>query len=112
VARVEKPWRSLCEIYAKLIAQGVHHWCLLLTWQQPDRSLVTAAKVVRSHALQFIEVLMGQYSLEQLLRKLQRGMARCRLNRRAKRPNLSQLLLEGLDWPLTSGLWARLNKAL
>lgn len=99
--RSKKPWRILCEIYSKLIAQVVQHWCLLLTWQQPDRSLVKAAKVVRSHALQFIEVLMGEYSLEQLLRKLQRGMARCRLNRRAKRPNLSQLLLEGLDWLLT-----------
>jgi hypothetical protein len=99
--RSKKPWRILCEIYSKLIAQVVQHWCLLLTWHQPDRSLVKAAKVVRSHALQFIEVLMGEYSLEQLLRKLQRGMARCRLNRRAKHPNLSQLLLEGLDWPLT-----------
>ena len=99
--RSKKPWRILCEIYSKLIAQVVQHWCLLLTWQQPDRSLVKAAKVVRSHALQFIEVLMGESSLEQLLRKLQRGMARCRLNRRAKHPNLSQLLLEGLDWPLT-----------
>jgi DDE family transposase len=99
--RSKKPWRILCEIYSKLIAQVVQHWCLLLSWQQPDRSLVKAAKVVRSHALQFIEVLMGESSLEQLLRKLHRGMARCRLNRRAKHPNLSQLLLEGLDWPLT-----------
>lgn len=97
--RSKNRWRLLGEMSGKLIAQVVQHWCLLERWPQPDRSLVKAAQVVRSHALQFIELLMGQYRLRALLHKLSLGMASGRLERRSKHPNLSQLLIAGLDWP-------------
>lgn len=50
--RSGQPWRILCEVYAKLLAMLIQHWCLLLRcWADPARSLVKAAAVVRQHAL-------------------------------------------------------------
>jgi hypothetical protein len=50
--RSAQPWRVLCEVYAKLIALLIQHWCLLLRcWADPRRSLVKAAAVVRAHAV-------------------------------------------------------------
>lgn len=50
--RSAAPWRILCEIYAKLLALLIQHWCLLLRcWADPCRSLVKAAAVVRAHAV-------------------------------------------------------------
>jgi hypothetical protein len=43
--RTEKPWRILCELYAKLLAMIVQHWVFLVTcWQYANRSLQKAAK--------------------------------------------------------------------
>jgi hypothetical protein len=42
----------LCEVYAKLLALLIQHWCLLLRcWADPCRSLVKAAAIVRAHAV-------------------------------------------------------------
>lgn len=50
--RSANPWRILCEVYAKLLAALIQHWCLLLAcWADPCRSLVKAAALVRQHAL-------------------------------------------------------------
>jgi hypothetical protein len=50
--RSARPWRVLCEVYAKLLALLVQHWCLLLRcWVDPCRSLVKAAAIVRAHAV-------------------------------------------------------------
>lgn len=47
--RSAKPWRVLCEIYAKLIAMIIQHWVLLVgCWRYPDRSLMRAAATVRA----------------------------------------------------------------
>src|SRR5438128_8884689 len=47
-SRSGKPWRVLCEVYAKLLAMVVQHWLLLTgCWASPARSLVTAAQTVR-----------------------------------------------------------------
>lgn len=51
-SRSAKPWRVLCEVYAKLLAMVVQHWLLLVgCWAYPDRSLVKAAQTVRTFAL-------------------------------------------------------------
>jgi hypothetical protein len=43
--RTEKPWRILCELYAKLLAMLVQHWVFLVScWQYTNRSLQKAAK--------------------------------------------------------------------
>jgi hypothetical protein len=49
--RSANPWRILTEVYAKLVALLIQHWCLLLAaWADPRRSLVKAAQLVRAHA--------------------------------------------------------------
>src|SRR5215470_1463048 len=69
--RSHNPWRILTELYAKLIAVVIQHWCLLLlTWHTPDRSLLKAAKLLHAHALRIIEALRGEISLGHLLGKL------------------------------------------
>ena len=47
--RTGKPWRVLCEVYAKLLAVIVQHWLTLVgCWQRPERSLVRAAQAAPS----------------------------------------------------------------
>ncbi len=49
--RSKKPWRILCEVYAKLAAMLIQHWLIQLgCWQEPHRSLVKAAQMVRREA--------------------------------------------------------------
>ena len=51
-SRSTKPWRILCEVYAKLLAMLVQHWVFLVScWAYPDRSLTKAAQTVQKHAL-------------------------------------------------------------
>lgn len=102
--RTKNPWRILCEIMGKLMAMVIQHWAILHgCWQDPARSMVKAAQVVRSYALAFLDVLRGDSSLQWLWSKLQQAMSTsCRLNRRAADPSLFQLLLgEPLPWLLT-----------
>ena len=94
--RSRKPWRILCEVYAKLTAMIIQHWLLLIScWAYPDRSLFKAAKTVRKHALNLV---CAFYSTQQLCRAIatiQRCLsAGCRINRRKTRPNTYQLLLD------------------
>lgn len=101
--RTKQPWRILCELYAKLLGLLIQHWLLLLAcWQEPHRSLVKAAKAVRSHAILLAYALAGEFTLAFVVGKIQRA-TRCgsRLNTRKMHPNTSQLLLDGLDWSLT-----------
>src|SRR2546425_561153 len=101
--RSKQPWRILCELYAKLLGVLIQHWLLLLScWQEPHRSLVKAAKAVRSHAILLAYALVGELALDFVVRKIQQATrSGSRLNTRKTHPNTSQLLLHGLDWPLT-----------
>jgi hypothetical protein len=52
-SRSQKPYRVLCDVYAKLLAMIVQHWLFLVNlWAYPDRSLVKAAKTIRRRALE------------------------------------------------------------
>ena len=94
--------RMLCEIYAKVMAMLIQHWLLVLgTWHDPYRSLVKAAKLVRQHALELLSALAGEISWPRVTARLLQAMQACRLHRRLQHPSHPQLLLEGLDWPLT-----------
>lgn len=99
--RSENPWRILCEVYAKLIGLLIQHWVLIIScWHEPHRSLVKAAKVVRSHAIMLAYALAGDLSVGFVLDKMERA-THCgsRLNSRHTHPNTSQQLLDGLTWP-------------
>lgn len=101
--RSKKRWRILCELYAKLIAMLIQHWIIQAScWDDPERSLVKAAQIIRREAAALMAGLIeGRFlpALRRLVKQIRRG---CHLNRRKKRPSTAQLLLgEELEWALT-----------
>jgi len=93
--RSAKPWRILCEVYAKLLALVIQHWLLLVScWAAPDRSLVKAAQTVRSYVPLLASAFAGVLPLVRVLEHLCRTVGfGCRMNPRKKAPNTYQLLL-------------------
>jgi hypothetical protein len=99
--RSQNPWRILCELYAKLCAMLIQQWLTQLgCWQDPHRSLVKAAQVVRREAGQLMVALYRgglHATVNGVLRCMQSG---CQLNTRKTNPNTSQFLLgTPLVWP-------------
>jgi hypothetical protein len=93
--RSTQPWRILTEVYAKLVAMLLQHWCLLLgCWADPERSLVKAAAIVRDHARLLAYACSRQRPLHAALRALTAALLHAgRLNRRRKSPTTAQRLL-------------------
>lgn len=94
-SRSEKPWRILCELYAKLIAMIIQHWSFLIgSWRFPDRSLVKAAATVRRHAINLALAISDLSRLVESFTVL-RSCLTCgvRINKSAKSPRTFQLLL-------------------
>ena len=94
--RTQKPWRILCELYAKLLAMLVQHWIMVAScWAYPDRSLVKGAQTVRAYAMMLASAMAGivqvTAAIELVARTLKAG---CRMNPRRHKPNTYQLLLE------------------
>ncbi len=100
-SRSEKPWRVLCEVYAKLLAMVVQHWVLLVScWAYPDRSLLKAAQTIRKHALHLASAFRKTAHLTRAIAMIHQCLAvGCRLNRRKKAPSTYQLLLALADVP-------------
>jgi hypothetical protein len=94
-SRSTKPWRILCDVYAKLLAMLVQHWVALIDlWGYPDRSLVKAAQTVQKYALQLATGLWSHERTVESLAIIARCLtAGCRMNRRKKQPSTYQLLL-------------------
>jgi len=94
-SRSTKPWRILCEVYAKLLAMLLQHWLLLVScWASPNRSLTKAAQTIQKHALHLASAFDAVTRLCTAITTVQRCVAAgCRMNRRKKRPNTYQLLL-------------------
>lgn len=95
-SKSSKPWRILCEIYIKLLACLVQHWLILMgCWNNPNRSLVKAAQVVRTHtnliAINFNCIANLIQALQIIMRGLNHG---CRQNNRRKHPNTWRTLIE------------------
>lgn len=94
-SRSSNSWRILCEIYTKLLACLVQHWIILMgCWNYPNRSLVKAAQVVRTHvnliALSFISLPKLMKTLNFIIRCLNHG---CKQNSRRKHPNTWKTLI-------------------
>jgi len=94
--RSQKPWRILCEVYAKLTAMVVQHWLLLVScWAYPDRSLVKAAQTVRAYVPMLASAMAGYLDIALPIEQLKCCLsAGCRMNPRRKKPNAYQLLLD------------------
>lgn len=93
--RSRKPWRILCEVYAKLIGLVLQHWVVLAScWAAADRSLVKAAQTVRASVVLLVAALRGRLPLAVALEQLRATIAAgCRMNSRKTAPNTYQLLL-------------------
>lgn len=94
-SRSKKPWRILCEFYAKLIAMTLQQWVFAASiWQFPDRSWTKAAGTLRMHVIRIAVVLHDlpalRYTLDDICRILSTG---CRINPSRKKPRTFQLLL-------------------
>jgi hypothetical protein len=99
--RSKKPWRILCELYAKLCAMVIQQWLIQLgCWQDPHRSIVKAAQAVRREVGRLMVALYKgglEEELVDILRCMQSG---CRLNTRKQAPTTAQFLLGApLVWP-------------
>jgi hypothetical protein len=94
-SRSGKPWRVMCEVFAKLLAMLIQHWILLVScWTYPDRSLIKAAQTVRKLALALAHAFGVRARLEEALTTIQECLAvGCRINKRKKKPHAYQLLL-------------------
>jgi hypothetical protein len=96
--RTENPWRILCEFYGKLIVMIIQHWIFLsCCWQYPERSIVKGFKGIRKHAT-YLGIALASRCIDRLMEALE-VIQNClshgtRLNKRKKKPNTYQLLLE------------------
>ena len=90
-----KPWRILCEVYAKLLAMVIQHWVLLLAcWQDPHRSLTGAAEVVREQLPVLVHGLAGHVPLQRALRLVVKSVqGGCSIPQRTTRLSTSYRLL-------------------
>jgi hypothetical protein len=100
--RSTKPWRVLCEVYAKLLVMVVQHWLFLVScWRYPDRSLRKAAQTVQHHALHLASRFDCPARLQTAIATPQRCLAAgCRINKRKAQPQTYQRLLSITDGSL------------
>lgn len=99
--RTKKPYRILCEFYAKLCAMIIQQSFIQEgCWLDPLRSIVKAAAALRRECNRLM-VAFYEGNLEKtvlsILRTLRSG---CHVERRAAFPSTAQLLLDGLNWQL------------
>lgn len=92
--RSQKPWRILCEVFAKLLAQLIQHWVLIhACWHEPRRSLRKAAKAVRAFAASLAANLKDSLGLVATLQNIAGSLRHAaRVSSRRKHPSAYQLL--------------------
>lgn len=93
-SRSNKAARMTCEVLAKLIAEVLSHWVLVVAgWQQPDRSWWKAAKAIRRSASDWIVALEELANLIESLKIIRRKLERAgRMEKRRARPATYQRL--------------------
>lgn len=92
--RSQKPWRILCEVYAKLIGALLQHWLLVVTgWDRTDRSLVKATRTLRTHIPSLFQALSNREQWKDRIGVIRRCLEHgCHLNKRKSLPASFQLL--------------------
>jgi hypothetical protein len=89
--------RILCEVYAKLLGVWLQHWLMLLScWDDPHRSTIGVAEIVRDQVVVLAHGLGGRLSLRQALRLLGEAIRQAAgrsIAGRSARPSTSRLLL-------------------
>jgi hypothetical protein len=94
-SRSAKPYRILCEVYAKLLIMLMQHWVALTCgWQHPNRSWLKTAQTIRQHVISLASALGSEEHMSKVFCTIQVCLAKgARLNPRKTKPNLYQLLL-------------------
>lgn len=104
-SRSNLPQRQMAEVFAKLLGMIVKHWLLLTSvWHLPNVSLTKAARLWQRYIPTISIVLDDRSTLMKLLHRIREPITHgCRMNRRRKKPNTYQFLIEPdlLDWGLT-----------
>ena len=91
--RSKQPDQILTEVYAKLLAALIQHWCFILgCWQHANRSLFKAASVLRKHAFHLLASLPSRSHLRTTLELILPSLSRCLVRKRKERPATFQLL--------------------
>jgi hypothetical protein len=93
-SRSQKPYRILCELYAKLLIAVFQHWIVLtVAWCLPERSLRQLAQRIRKHVILMAMTLNSPEQHLRALSDLQRLLAKgARVTRRKASPSAFQLL--------------------
>jgi hypothetical protein len=94
-SRSTKPYRILCEVYAKLLVMLMQHWVAIVCgWEHPNRSWVKTAQTIRQHIISLASALGSEEHMIQVFGTIQACLDKgARLNPRKTKPNLYQLLL-------------------
>lgn len=94
-SRSAKPYRILCEVYAKLLIMLMQHWVAITCgWQHPNRSWLKTAQTIRQHIITLASALGSEEQMTKVFHTIQACLAKgARLNARKTKPNLYQLLL-------------------
>jgi len=100
-SRSKKPYRILCEFYAKMCAMIMQQSLIQEgCWLDPLRSIVKAAASLRRECNRIMVAFYEgrlEATVQSVLRTLHSG---CRIDLREAFPSTAQLLLDGLDWEL------------
>src|SRR5207253_6354275 len=92
-SRSAKPYRVLCEVFAKLLAMVVQHWLLLTAGPLLGRSAARAARRVRKQALRLARALGVARRLVRALTALRQALQRGgRVKKRRGKPATFQVL--------------------
>jgi hypothetical protein len=92
-SRGHKPYRVLCEVFAKLLAMVVQHWLLLTAGPLLGRSATKAAKRVRKQAVRLARALGVTRRLVRALTSLRQALQQgCRVKKRRGKPATFQVL--------------------
>ena len=87
-SRSEKPYRILCEVYAKLIVALIRHWIMLVVgWRCLHHSLTKTAKLIATYGRTLaISFRKSKTSLRQTFMEIKRAFQNeCCIERRASR---------------------------
>ena len=97
------PEHILCELYAKLLALLVEHWVLLEScWDDPHRSWMRSADLLRDQIPLLLQGLRGRLPLDQVLVLIHESLAgSASIPPRTTRPSTSHQLFDGVYWGLT-----------
>lgn len=92
--RSDKPFEALCELFAKLLAQVVRHWVIVVgAWSRRDRSLIKAASIVSALAMSLAAAVQSVRRLREVLAHAKQMMQiAARMDKRRGSPNAHDLI--------------------